>query len=98
MRSFYRDEHELEELPVIVETVVYDGSEKVWRVLNVSTGTVYAGVHPSRESAERSIEEGELRAGYIVRHVPFRALSEMARQSAQTTQHEPAPARSSSRA
>jgi hypothetical protein len=39
MRSFYRDEHELEELPVIVETVVYDGSEKVWRVLNVSTGT-----------------------------------------------------------
>lgn len=58
----------------IHEVPVYDGRYKVWRVLNVTTGTVYSEEHQSEYLASQSIEAGQPRNGHVVlRH----ALSEI---------------------
>jgi hypothetical protein len=51
----------------IHEVPVYDGKTKVWRILNISTGTIYSGDDPTEEAALRAIEDGKQRAGATVR-------------------------------
>lgn len=71
----------LRDLPLLTDTVkylpettVYDGRYKVWRVLNLNSGTVYSNDHESKEAAAASIEHNTFRAGYIVRRTPFEAI------------------------
>ena len=59
---------------MILETVVYDGAIKVWRVLNLNTGTVYSMHYDSQVEALNSIEDGAMRAGQLVKRVPLRDL------------------------
>ncbi len=51
----------------IWEVPVYCGARKVWRVLNLSTGTVYNYDDETQAEAIASIEEGAMRAAKIVR-------------------------------
>jgi len=53
----------------IYETPVYCGRTKVWRVLNLNTGTVYSSEYESRAKAMESIEVGVFR-GAVVKAVP----------------------------
>jgi hypothetical protein len=53
----------------IYETVVYCGRTKVWRVLNLNTGTVYSLDYEEKQQAIDSIEDGKERAGYIVKYI-----------------------------
>ncbi len=53
----------------IYEMATYDGARKVWRVLNINTGTVYSGHSETLEEANASIEDGKERAGMIVKMV-----------------------------
>lgn len=55
--------------------VVYDGAMKVWRVLNLTTGTVYSSEHDTKELAEASIEDGQKRAGFFVKRVTLEDIS-----------------------
>lgn len=53
----------------IYETVVYCGRTKVFRVLNLNTGTVYCLEYETLEEAEATIEDGVERAGCIVKYI-----------------------------
>lgn len=54
----------------IYEVPVFDGQWKGWRLLNLNTGTVYSGVeYETKELAAKSIEDGQLRDGAIVKRV-----------------------------
>lgn len=44
------------------ETVVYDGQTKEWRILNLSTGTIYASRFPNRDEAEIAILQEKLKS------------------------------------
>ena len=48
---------------IIYEMPVYCGRTKVWRVLNLSSLTVYSGDYEDREAAFLSIRDGEERCG-----------------------------------
>jgi hypothetical protein len=54
---------------VIVEVAVYDGRYKTWRILNVTTGSVYASDFATKDVANTAIEHGTERAGYVVRRI-----------------------------
>lgn len=54
----------------IYETAVYDGRTKEWRILNLNTGTVYAGTDDTEYKALKSIKNGERRAGKVVQRIP----------------------------
>lgn len=47
--------------PFIYEVPVYDGAKKVWRVLNVNSGTIYSKEFETAEEAYDSINDGEKR-------------------------------------
>lgn len=59
---------------MIFELVVYDGSQKVFRVLNLNTGTVYSCEHESYGAAFTSIDDGAERAGNIVKAVTLEQI------------------------
>lgn len=59
---------------IIIETAVYDGAVKVWRVLNLNTGTVYSVHYDTEVEALASIEHGTSRAGNWVKRVTLREL------------------------
>lgn len=50
----------------IFEIPVYDGSQKVWRVLNITSGTVYSPEYETEDEANAAIEDGTKRAGSFV--------------------------------
>lgn len=60
----------------IYEMAVYCGAMKVWRVLNLNTGTIYSVDHETRELAEASIEDGKPRAGLTVKRVTLEQVIE----------------------
>jgi hypothetical protein len=51
----------------IFEVPVFDGATKAWRVLNLSTGTVYSNGHESLGGAQRAIRAESERDGRPVR-------------------------------
>lgn len=51
---------------VILEMAVYCGRLKVWRILNINTGTIYSVDYPEKEQAEAAIEHGTLRSDAVV--------------------------------
>jgi hypothetical protein len=51
----------------IFEVVVYDGRMKVFRILNLNTGTVYSYDFETFEEATAGIVNGEERCGRIVK-------------------------------
>lgn len=59
----------------IHEVPVYDGRLKEWRVLNVTTGTVYSGAHDSEEAASQSIKDGEVRGDSTVKRHSLRTVA-----------------------
>lgn len=59
---------------IITETVVFDGAQKTFRILNLSTGTVYAGHFKSRYDAGAAIEHNKARAGSLVKRTSTEVL------------------------
>jgi hypothetical protein len=47
---------------MIFEMVVYCGALKEWRILNITTGSLYSMSYGSQEEAEAGIKSGENRA------------------------------------
>jgi hypothetical protein len=58
----------------IYETAIYDGRDKNWRILNLSTGSVYSSSFPNEQDALDAIEDGENRDGHIVWRVTIAAI------------------------
>jgi hypothetical protein len=54
---------------MIYEMVVYCGARKVFRILNISTGSVYCMEYETQAEAEAHIEDGQYRNGKIVKLV-----------------------------
>jgi hypothetical protein len=65
----------------IWEMPVYCGRLKEWRILNITTGSVYSGSHASQESASEAIEDGTIRAGAMVRRVSLREIQQLLSQT-----------------
>jgi hypothetical protein len=61
----------------IYEMVIYDGGMKNWRVLNLNSGSFYCTSYDSEQKARDSIEEGEERAGRIVRRIELQRVQEL---------------------
>ena len=63
---------------MILETVVYCGREKKWRILNLNTGTVYAKEFEKHEMVKAidSIEHGTLRGGLLVQYVSLLLITQ----------------------
>lgn len=61
---------------MILETVVFDGSQKVWRILNLNTGTVYASEFDEQVKAIDAIEHGQIRDGQKVQYVSLQLIVE----------------------
>lgn len=53
----------------VYEMAVYCGAMKVWRVLNINTGTIYSTNFETMRLAEDSIKEGEVRGSWTVKKV-----------------------------
>lgn len=53
----------------IYEMPVYDGRTKKWRILNLTTGTVYSSDFTTHDAAYTAIEVDARRAGAIVKRV-----------------------------
>lgn len=60
---------------MIYELVVYCGSTKVFRVLNLATGTVYSNTYDTFEEASASIEDGETRSGKVVKRTTLQEIN-----------------------
>jgi len=60
----------------IYEVPVYDGCYKCWRILNLSTGSLYTTEYETEEKAAENIEDGVGRAMCIVKRVSLRQLVE----------------------
>lgn len=60
---------------MIYELVVYCGSTKVFRVLNLSSGTVYSNTYNTFDEASASIEDGEVRAGKLVKRTTLEEIN-----------------------
>lgn len=58
----------------IYETAVYDGRTKEWRILNLSTGTVYSGSFDDRNKALAAIEDGASRADKVVKRITLEEI------------------------
>ena len=58
----------------IYETAVYCGSQKEWRILNLNSGTIYSMAYESEELALNAIEDGEKRAGHIVKRISLQEI------------------------
>lgn len=56
-------------LNYIYEMPVYDGRIKDWRILNITTGTVYSSSFPTHDAAYFAIEADAERAGAIVQRI-----------------------------
>lgn len=61
---------------MILETVIRCGREKVWRVLNLTTGTIYAKDFDNPIEAIDSIEHGTIRAGLLVQYVSTQLITQ----------------------
>lgn len=59
----------------IFELPVYDGAQKVFRVLNLATGTVYSNEHNTLNEAIKGIEDGKIRAGCEVKFVTLEEIN-----------------------
>lgn len=59
---------------MIIETVVYCGRLKVFRVLNLNTGTVYSVDYDTHLLAQDSIEHGSIRDGQVVKYVSLELI------------------------
>lgn len=59
----------------IYETAVYCGRTKVWRVLNLNTGTVYSVEYESRSLALASIEDGTVRGSAVVKCLTLQEIT-----------------------
>lgn len=64
----------LQGFDLILETVVYDGSQKVWRILNLNTGTVYSSEFAEQVKAIDAIEHGKIRGGRKVQYVSLQLI------------------------
>ena len=53
----------------IYEMPVYCGAMKVWRILNLNTGTVYSMDYETLEACKKEIKVGEVRGGAVVKMV-----------------------------
>lgn len=60
---------------MIYELVVYCGSTKVFRVLNLFTGTVYSNTYDTFDEASASIEDGVIRAGKVVKRTTLEEIN-----------------------
>jgi hypothetical protein len=58
----------------IYETAIYDGRWKHWRILNLNTLSAYSTEFESEDAALAAIEDGQKRAGKIVKRVRARDL------------------------
>lgn len=61
---------------MIYELVVFCGALKVYRVLNLSSGTVYSMDYPTFEEASASIEDGEIRSGKVVKRTTLEEINQ----------------------
>jgi hypothetical protein len=61
---------------LILETVVFDGVQKKWRILNLNTGSVYASEFYEQVQAIDAIEHGQIRDGQKVQYVSLQLLVE----------------------
>ena len=61
------------EIPVntIYETAVYCGRTKVWRILNLNTGTIYVEEFKTNALALAAIEDGTVRGASVVQMIPL---------------------------
>jgi hypothetical protein len=64
----------------VLECPVYDGAGKVWRVLNLNTGTVYSNAYETVHAARKSIAVGEVRGGLTVKAVDLPYLCSLVEQ------------------
>mgnify|MGYP000381981794 CR=1 FL=1 len=58
----------------IYETVVFDGSIKTFRILNLTTGTVYSMNFDTFEEADKAIKRGEVRGQCTVDAVELKDI------------------------
>lgn len=61
---------------MIHELVVYDGATKVFRILNLYSGTVYSSEYETLELAKAAIDHGEKRAGMVVNCTTLEEINE----------------------
>jgi hypothetical protein len=61
---------------MILETVVRDGRTKEYRILNLTTGTVYSSSFESRQLAEDAVEHGTKRNNELVKYVSINLILE----------------------
>lgn len=54
---------------LIYEVAVFDGRMKDWRVLNLTTGTIYSPRYVTEAEANEAINDGEVRAGATVKRI-----------------------------
>lgn len=54
---------------MIYEMVVYCGARKVFRILNITTGSIYSMDYETEKEASDAIEDGEERCGDIVKRI-----------------------------
>jgi hypothetical protein len=47
----------------IFEMAIYCGRMKEWRILNITTGSVYSMSYDTEADASKNIEDGKVRAG-----------------------------------
>lgn len=64
-----------EKRKMIFETVVYCGAMKVFRVLNLSTGSIYSSDFATEDEANEAIEDGAIRGESLVKCVPLSDLN-----------------------
>lgn len=62
---------------MIYEMPIYDGGLKVWRVLNLQTGTFYCLEYKTEALALASIKQGELRDGKTVCRIRVQDLYQL---------------------
>lgn len=62
---------------MIYEMVVYCGALKVFRILNISTGTIYSMDFSTEREASAAIEDGEERANKIVKLIKIDELRQI---------------------
>lgn len=61
----------------IYEVVIYDGGLKVWKVMNITTGSLYSFEYNTFEEAEASIEDGKGRVGKVVKRVSLSTIQNL---------------------
>lgn len=59
----------------IYEMPVFDGGTKVWKILNLTTGSIYSKDYKTEQLASDAIEHGQNRANATVCRIDLRELS-----------------------